>query len=287
MIFHRLLISAALFAASAMPINAEIIIDTNGLGNYQIIRDGVTLSVEMSSTYDNVIETSITLGTGDDAVRFDSVESYYTQPIVRFIELDLSNDTPEILLSAYSGDENCCHELIAYSNVDNTGWEAITIGSFDASTTPETVIDMDGDGTAEIPARDTRFLSQFASYADSFTPPQYWGLLGNIVIDKTKAPAFADYVQAEIDGLGPIPETGAARNSWLASYAAMLLILGQDDPLDYATSAFDESVDWGMMQCRDKTITEGECPEDQMINIGYEAALSDFLTKTGYLKANP
>lgn len=287
MSFRHLFMAAPLLVASGLSSHAEIIVDTSGLGSYQIIRDGITLSVEMSSTYDNVIETTISIGTGDDAVRFDAVESYYTRPLVRFIELDLSNDTPEILLSAYSGGAHCCHELIAYSNIDNNGWEAIEIGSFDASTAPQSVIDMDGDGSAEIVARDGRFLYQFASYAESFTPPQYLGLAGDQVIDKTTNPSLADYIQPEIDGLGPIPEFGEARNSWLASYAAMLLLLGQDDPLDYATSAFDANVEWGMMQCTDKSIPEGECPKDKMINIGYEAALSDFLTKTGYLKATP
>lgn len=280
----RLCVLALASCFASAPCYADIIIETNDQGQYEMAWQGVSVSVDIVSTYDNIFETTLSVNAGDDAIIFDAVESFMSPPSIRMVELDPTNDTPEILVSAYSGGAHCCEELVAFSNVDNIGWEKVEIGTFDARTAPNTPMDLDGDGSAEFALGDDRFLYEFASYADSFVPPRILALRGYDVLDQTKEPGFADHIAQALNDLGKAPESGEARNSWLASYAAILLLQKQDDPLDFATSTFDADVDWGMMQCTDKTKDEGSCPKDQLINIGFEGALSDFLVETGYLE---
>lgn len=265
---------------------ADVIIEAAEAGTYDITWQGVALKSDIVSTYDNVFETTLTIGNGDDAITFDAVESYVTGPLIRMVEIDPTNTTPEVLVMTYSGGAHCCHEVFALSNVEDDGWERIEIGTFDAKTAPNltSISDLDGDGGAELVAADDRFLYQFAFYAGSFVPPRILSLRGFDVVDRTNEPVFSDVLNQALNDLGTAPESGPERNSWLASYAAILLLLKQDDPLDFATSSYDPEVEWGVMQCTDPAKDEGSCPEDQRINIGFEAALSDFLVETGYLE---
>lgn len=280
------LMGAALSLVAMTAVNADAIIEARDAGTYEIKWQNVALKADIVSTYDNVFETMLTLGEGEDAFSFDAIESYFKPALIRMVELDPTNSKPEVLVMAYTGGAHCCHEVFALSDVDDIGWERVDIGDFDARTVPSAhkITDLDGDGASELFASDDRFLYQFAPYAGSFAPPRILSLRGFDIVERTKEAAFESHLNSALSDLGTAPESGPERNSWLASYAAILLMMGQDDPLDFATSNYDPDVEWGVMQCTDRTKDETSCPKDQLINIGFEAALSDFLIETGHLE---
>lgn len=264
----------------------EVTLQAGAEGAYSASVRGITLLLEMTPETDGVRAAKFQILENGAPVFQGSREdlfSLFYGPHFRFVEMDEANRTPEIFISTYSGGAHCCNEISILTKTAE-GWRAVDAGAFDGD--PEGLYprDVDGDGIAEIVTYDNRFLYEFASYAGSFAPRQILALRGAVMVDVSKREAFQREIQSGIERMGEMPEAGEPRNSWLAAYAATLLQLGQDDPLDYAFGSYDESVDWGMMRCS-VAETNGACPDGKQINIGFEAALTDFLTDTGYLKA--
>ncbi|MEO1746956.1 MAG: hypothetical protein AAFR13_10580, partial [Pseudomonadota bacterium] len=166
---------------------------------------------------------------------------------------------------------------------DEDSWKKINFGSFDSRTDVGEFIDADFDGVHEIITYDDRFLYEFASYAGSWAPMRIFGVRDGQARDVTREPQFADVVRRSLDRMGELPDAREPRNSWLATYAATLVLLGEDDPLDFAVGSHDPSVEWGMVRC---TVAEVDyqCPEGKETVLDFEAALTDFLTRTGYLE---
>ena len=208
--------------------------------------------------------------------------SLFYGPTVHIVEMDGSNDVPEVYISTYTGGAHCCNEIDILTKT-SSGWNEVDFGFYDGD--PEALLprDLNGDGLSEIKTFDNRFFYTFASYAGSSAPIQILGFENGEFADITANSDFEWEVRAGLDDMGTIPEAGEPRNSWLATYAAYLLTLGEADPLDYAVGAHDTSVDWGMIRC---TVPEVDysCPEGKSQNIGFEAALTEFLTETGYLR---
>ncbi|MEO0543293.1 MAG: hypothetical protein AAFY99_05690 [Pseudomonadota bacterium] len=208
--------------------------------------------------------------------------SIFFGPIVHVVEMDGANDVPEVFISTYTGGAHCCNEVVVLSK-NGDSWRSVDFGYFDGDPEGLYPADLNGDGQAEIKTYDNRFLYTFASYAGSYAPIQILGFKDGDVTDLTAESDFEWQVRAGLDEMGTMPEGGEVRNSWLAAQAAYLLTLGEADPLANAIDAHDATVDWGMIRC---TVPEVDysCPEGKSENIGFEAALTEFLTETGYLR---
>ncbi|MEO1747919.1 MAG: hypothetical protein AAFR27_04760 [Pseudomonadota bacterium] len=208
--------------------------------------------------------------------------SLFYGPTVHIVEMDDTNDVPEVYISTYTGGAHCCNEIDILTK-SASGWREVDFGYYDGDPEALSPSDLNGDGQSEIKTFDNRFFYTFASYAGSSAPIQILGFENGAFANITANGDFEWEVRAGLDDMGTIPEAGEPRNSWLATYAAYLLTLGEADPLDYAVGAHDASVDWGMIRC---TVPEVDysCPEGKSQNIGFEAALTEFLTETGYLR---
>lgn len=277
----------ALLAVGAVPAHAttEAMMRAGGEGTYAITVRDMMVSLVMGAETDGMREAEITILENGRAVynqRVGDLFSLFYGPYVRVVEMDDDNDTPEIFIGTYTGGAHCCVEVNVITRNDD-GWKSVDFGAFNGD--PESLVprDLDGDGVAELETYDNRFLYQFASYAGSFAPPQILAIRDGAVADVTADENFGHVLRDALDNLGAIPESDEPRNSWLATYAALLLMLDEDDPLDYAIGAHDPSVDWGMMRC---TVPEVDysCPQGKEDNIGFEVALREFLTETGHLK---
>lgn len=285
---RNLIISAASLLALGTAAHAETqaTLQAGTQGIYAATVNNIKLLLEITSDTDGVRAAKYQiLEDGEPVYRGIERELYSVSygPHFRIVEMDAANDTPEIFISTYSGGAHCCNEVTILTKTAN-GWRDIGVGSFDGG--PENVYprDVNGDGTAEIVTYDNRFLYQFASYAGSFAPQQILALRGVNMINVSTEEDYQWEIQAGLDRMGDMPDAGEPRNSWLAAYAATLLQLGQDDPLDFAFGRYDETADWGMIRCTVPEV-DGVCPDAKQTNIGFEAALTDFLTETGYLKA--
>lgn len=265
---------------------AEATLQASAEGTYSASVRNITLLLEMTPETDGmrsakyqVLENGAPVYRGSQ----DELFSLFYGPHFRVVEMDSVNQTPEIFISTYSGGAHCCNEITVLTKTDE-GWQAVDAGAFDGDTAGLYPRDVDGNGTAEIVTRDNRFLYQFASYAGSYAPRQILALRGTKFVDVSREEAYRWEIETGLEQIGQMPEAGEERNSWLAAYAATLLQLGQDDPLDFALGSYDETVDWGMMRCAVPE-QDGLCPDGQEINIGFETALTEFLAETGYLKA--
>lgn len=278
--------AALLLTVGSAHAETEATLQASAEGSYSVSVRNITLLLDMSPESDGVRSARYqVLDNGAPVYRGsqDELFSLSYGPHFRIVEMDGTNQSPEIFISTYSGGAHCCNEITVLTKTDQ-GWKAVDAGAFDGDSEALYPRDVDGDGTAEIVTRDNRFLYQFASYAGSFAPRQILALRGTDLVDVSTEDAYQWQIQAALDAMGEVPDSGEERNSWLAAYAATLLQLGQDDPLDFALGSYDETVDWGMIRCAVPE-RDGLCPDGQAINIGFEAALTEFLTETGYLKA--
>ncbi|MEM9999506.1 MAG: hypothetical protein AAF940_01380 [Pseudomonadota bacterium] len=254
-------------------------------GIYAATVRNVTVTLAMSAPDDGIRDATITIEE-DGAPVFQTERgdlfSLFFGPMVRVVEMDPRNAVPEIFISTYSGGAHCCNEVQIITK-DAGIWREVSVGAFDGD--PEALYprDLNGDGMAEIKTYDNRFLYTFASYAGSSAPIRILGLKDGQIADLTTQEDFKWEVQAALDALGTAPESGEPRNSWLASYAAYQLLLGQSDPLDLAINTHDATVDWGMIRCTVPEINYA-CPDGKAENIGFAAALTEFLTQTGYMR---
>jgi len=264
----------------------EASLQAGDTGTYAATVRNVTVKMVMSDENNGMRAADISVledGIMVYQTREDALFSIIYGPHLRIVEMNSANDTPEIFKAVYTGGAHCCVDIEVLSKTAN-GWKAIEMGQYDGD--PEGLYprDLDGDGVAEIFTYDNRFLYEFASYAGSSAPRQIISADGGTYRDVSADGRFEWTIRASLDEMGELPAEGEVRNSWLASYAATLLLLGEDDPLDFAVGQHDASVDWGMVRCSVETDT-GQCPEGKSINIGFKAALTDMLTQNGYLEA--
>ncbi|MEM0900549.1 MAG: hypothetical protein AAGI92_11440 [Pseudomonadota bacterium] len=212
-------------------------------------------------------------------------EDYFSPvfgPIAHIVEMDDTNGSLEVVAATYSGGAHCCTQPVVMTKTGGD-WKLLPAGSFDGDFSSVSLSDLDGDGLSELQALDIRFFYEFAPYAGSFAPIQILGMRDGEVKDVTSEEVYEWSVRDAFGRIITIPDNGEERNSWLATYAAYLLLLGEDDPLDFALASHDASVDWGMTKC---TVEEVDfvCPDGKSENVGFEAALTEFLTETGYLR---
>jgi len=272
-------------ASSVAAAQTEATLQAAQEGIYSVSTPDLSVVLDLSPESDGA-RTATIIVLEDESPVFETQKpdlfSLFFGPIVQIVEMDGRNDVPEIYISSYSGGAHCCNEISVATKTPN-GWRQLDFGSFDGDAEALFPRDLNGDGQAEIKTFDNSFLYTFASYAGSFAPIQILSLVDGEVADVTAKGDFEWEVRSGLENLGAIPDAGEPRNSWLATYAAYLLILGEDDPLDYAVGAHDASVDWGMIRC---TVVEVDysCPQGKTKNIGFEAALTEFLTQTGYLR---
>ncbi|MEM1378773.1 MAG: hypothetical protein AAGG69_15440 [Pseudomonadota bacterium] len=277
------LIALALTLGSAHA--TEAMLTPSGNGEYGLAAKGISADVVISGDAESTFSFSLAISEVDETVLTHTVEdifSIFALPAVRLVEMDATNDTLEVQLSSWTGGAHCCNDILVFTKGEQR-WKQLDVGSFDAFTDPGNLIDADYDGVFDLVAVDDRFLYTFASYAGSAAPVRVLGIRGGAIADVTSEPQFENVVRSSLNDMGEMPDAGEARNSWLATYAAHLLLLGEDDPLDFALGSHDPSVNWGMTRCIVPEVNFS-CPEGKEETVGFERALTEFLTETGYLR---
>jgi hypothetical protein len=122
------------------------------------------------------------------------LHSLYWGPHLRVVEMDGSNNTPEIFKAVYTGGAHCCVDVEIFTK-SNDGWKAIEMGQYDGGPEGLYPVDLDGDGIAEIKTYDNRFLYAFASYAGSSAPRQIISIDGGAYEDVSAQERFRWVIQ--------------------------------------------------------------------------------------------
>ncbi len=141
---------------------------------------------------------------GKEVAKLEGEDTFYADPPVslQIAELDPSNQTPEVVVSFYSGGAHCCSETsVVASSADGSAWKTIDVGEFDGG--PLLATDLDGDGRYEFETRDNAFLYAFGCYACSVAPLELLavenGAVKNVTSEERFKPVHAAYLKSMIE----------------------------------------------------------------------------------------
>lgn len=141
---------------------------------------------------------------------------------------DLDSDgEPEVVVDLFSGGAHCCWSTIVFVPKDGT-YKARLAQWGNAGYVLE---DLDENGAPEFATTNDAFSSAFTSYAASYRPPQYFSLIGQKLVDRTRD--FPMLVSADIMAIDALldqyrGEEGAELEGLIASRMADLALLGRE-----------------------------------------------------------
>jgi hypothetical protein len=166
-------------------------------------------------------------------------------PAISMVEMDAGNNTPEFLISRFSGGAHCCAEVQILDLVQGQ-WRIVDGGSWDGDEViPE---DTDGDGEAEIVERDNRFLYRYSCYACAAPPVRVFKLVAGTLADVTSSPLYRSLDEKDL----PSFREGCANhdNGACASYVEAASRLGRrDEAWAFMLEHYDRKSDWGLKDC--------------------------------------
>jgi serine protease Do len=209
-------------------------------------------------------------------------ESYSPQPGLRAAFVKLEGDTPQAVVSQYTGGAHCCMRTTIMTKSAGGKWQTVRAGAIDGEYGPA-FEDLDGDGTFELLSGDNRFLYEFDSYAASRMPAKIEKLVGGKLVDVTRDPKYRRYHLQYLAGL----EAGADADTWkdsgfLAGWVAQKAMLGERaEAIEKARTSFRKGDTPEFEVCMVNRPAD-KCPEIQKTLIPFAQALTQFLDKNGY-----
>jgi len=219
---------------------------------------------------------------GKEVAKLEGEDTFYADPPVslQIAELDPFNQTPEVVVSFFTGGAHCCSQTsVVESSGDGSVWKTIDVGEFDGG--PLLATDLDGDGRYEFETRDNAFLYAFACYACSAAPLQLIGIdegeVKNVTTEERFKPVHAAYLKEMIS---EVPDEDV--NGFLAGYVGEKSLLGESKGawaimLNY----YDKESDWGLDLCDQPLNENGDCP-GETIKLTFPDALERMLKENGY-----
>ncbi|MEB3355195.1 MAG: PPC domain-containing protein [Synechococcales bacterium] len=165
----------------------------------------------------------------DQAITSDL--GYCRQENERFEVRDLDgDDEPEVIIDFYSGGAHCCWFSQIYRYVPDQDTYVMT-EHYWGNAGGSSFEDLDDDGVPEFFSYDDRFAYEFASYAGSAFPPQFWRFRQGEMVDVTRD--YPDRVYDEAFRLWQTYERAQQQNSEvkgvLAAYLATKYLLDQGE----------------------------------------------------------
>ena len=198
------------------------------------------------------------------------------------VQIDPSNDAPEVFFASYSGGAHCCTQVIIASSVGER-WVAVPIGEFDGD--GGFLTDLDGDGLAEIATHDNRFLYRFGCYACSAAPLVIWTVHQGKAFDISGEPRFRD---AHRDWLARLEGFIDPSDKWtspgfLAGWVAAKIRVGEGrEAWEGLNENWDFSTDEGEEVCLTGEDLE-DCPRRHRKVLNFPDRLKLFLEQTRYM----
>lgn len=217
-------------------------------------------------------------------VHFDAAAAYPSS--VKLVELDSSNQTPEIVLDSYSGGAHCCTSTAALVEQYDSSWRTVDLGTGDGEGI--NFEDVNGDGVSEIITYDDSFLYAFSDYASSISPIKIGTLTGSVVTDITHRSDLRHRLIQSLRGLEFIAKQSPSlwsENGFLAGWVATATVAGEGAAAwSRMLSNYQPDSIFLPTYCRIEA-PEGQCPEDQRYTPPFPEALRRHLIAHGYLEA--
>lgn len=198
--------------------------------------------------------------------------------IVQIAEIDPDNNTPEVVVSFYTGGAHCCSETKVATKVKGH-WKVVKVGEFDGG--PLAATDLNDDGHYEFETTDPAFLYAFGCYACSISPLRILTVEGGKVKNVSAAPRFRKAQESWMKRI-----VKAARNddpnAYLAGYVAEKALLGEGKSAwKLMLAHYNKHDKWGLSECPKPRLPGGKCPVPE-ITLTYPKALARTLKENGY-----
>lgn len=198
---------------------------------------------------------------------------------IQIAELDAGNQTPEVVVSFYTGGAHCCSDtkVIAASG---DSWSTIAVGQFDGG--PMLAADLDGDGRYEFATRDNAYLYAFGCYACSSAPQKIIAIENGKPKVVSAEPRFRAAQESWLRDLVTSVDKDTEANAFLAGYVAQKVLLGEGKAAwKLMLAHYDKKSEDGIEQCPEPVNAEGECPV-KMKKYKFPDALKKLLNESGY-----
>ncbi|GEN63900.1 hypothetical protein AOE01nite_21240 [Acetobacter oeni] len=223
-----------------------------------------------------------TYGTEDSGLRDLRISLYH---------LDPATPGPQVLISAWTGGAHCCGLTSIFSENADGVWRHIEPGAQDGDGEPE-VVDIAGDGNAEIVTSDQAFLYTFASHAGSYTPSVIQRFHNGALQTVTRDPVYRAFLNNDLARREKewISSGRGEPNGFLAYYVATKALTGDfSNAWRYmlASKQTGQDNDFGISLCSLKPVAdEKNCSEAEKRIMPFPQGLAVFLTRTGYITAD-
>jgi hypothetical protein len=199
---------------------------------------------------------------------------------VRIVELDSTNETPEVVFNSFSGGAHCCAGIKVALKGTSGSWRQIDIGSFDGS--GDFVEDVDGDGRSEFVTVDNAFLYTFDSYVGSFAPLKMLAVDRGELKDVTREERFQSRHRSWLEEQTKAAREGSAETAagFLVGRLAMRQLLGEGPAAMGEFEAAAKAAQVGPVDaCPDLSL---ECEDSAKKPQPFIAVVKAFMEKNGY-----
>lgn len=243
---------------------------------------------------DSTAEISLTISAeGMKAAHFSDDSGRGPSAVLQFAELDSTNRFPEILFTTHSGGHHCCYRTSAFTFTGKR-WIRVSEARASQGGVPD-VLDIDGDGRAEVTEPDAAFWYAFSSYARSNPPARVYRLVGVKWVDVTNSPGFREYQRTEQKLVDENCGPEKSSNGFWAGYVASEMIRGEGKAAwARMLACYDQKDSWGICRPGEWGSFEpqpsdfGDAPRSEKCVIRFRSfptALDHFLRENGYGRA--
>ena len=219
---------------------------------------------------------------GEQTATLEGLELPLSDPpvAVQIAEIDPANQTPEVVVSFYTGGAHCCSDTKVLTKAkDGSSWKTVDVGKFDGA--PLLASDPIGDGRYVFQTRDNAFLYTFSCYACSRAPLRILTVedaeVKDLSADPKFTPAHERHLKAMIES---VPNDDV--NGFLAGYVGEKIRLGEGmQAWEIMLAHYDKASDWGLEICDRRLDEAGTCP-GSVKRLSYPEALERMLNENGY-----
>ena len=215
------------------------------------------------------------------SVTFGDNDAPYQSADASIARLDSSSTIPQVIATHFTGGAHCCTEMKVLTFFQDR-WEVVNVGQFDAD--GPAIMDLNGDGSAELVGKDDSFDYVFAPYAESYAPPRILRLVGNQIRDVSNTPEFQRPVlQMLLAAQGLASPDMWGDNGFLAGWVAHNALIGSGvEAWRRMLQLYNRNSDWDLSVCTVPTKGFDPCPDSAKRPRDFPTALREHLSRNGY-----
>jgi len=192
-----------------------------------------------------------------------------------------SGEKPSVIFTSFSGGAHCCTDIVILQP-KGQGWTKIELGGWNGEGISSLPRDVDGDGKVDFVLVDNRFLYTFASYADSWAPPQIFNIINAKAVDVSAEKRYAPLFRTDMEKSKT--ECGKGSNGACAAYAASAARTRAFDlAWKFVLSHYDRKSVWDYpTRCTGKML-DGQCKGKVQTPKDFPQSLKWFLVDNQYI----